>query len=101
MGYENNRSALAGVAQWIECWPVNQAVAGSVLSQGTCLGCTLGPWLGMCERQPVDVSLAHQCFFPFLSLLIEKTGPLCNFCLIYLLCGIAFVPHPHSRQEGR
>ena len=30
--------ALAGVAQWIEPWPVNQRVAGSILSQGTCLG---------------------------------------------------------------
>ena len=26
---------LAGVAQWIECQPVNQKVAGSVPSQGT------------------------------------------------------------------
>ena len=31
-------SALAGVAQWIECRPVNQKVAGSIPSQGTCLG---------------------------------------------------------------
>ena len=35
--------ALAGVAQWIECWPVNQWVAGSVPSRGTCLGCRQGP----------------------------------------------------------
>ena len=35
--------ALAGVAQWIECQPVNQKVAGSIPSQGTCLGCRPGP----------------------------------------------------------
>ena len=36
--------ALAGVAQWIEYRPVNQRVTGSIPSQGTCLGCGLGPW---------------------------------------------------------
>ena len=35
--------ALAGVAQWIECKPVNQRVAGSIPSQGTCLGFGPGP----------------------------------------------------------
>ena len=33
--------ALAGVAQWIECRPENQGIAGSIPSQGTCLGCSL------------------------------------------------------------
>ena len=28
-------SALAGVAQWIECWPVNQRVTGSIPSKDT------------------------------------------------------------------
>ena len=49
--------ALAGVAQWIECWPVNQRITSSIPSQVTCLGCGLGPQLGVCERQPMDVSL--------------------------------------------
>ena len=40
---EMRYSALAGVAQWIECWPVNQRVSGSIPSQGTCLGCRPGP----------------------------------------------------------
>ena len=31
-------SALAGVAQWIERWPVNQNITGSIPGQGTCLG---------------------------------------------------------------
>ena len=35
--------ALAGVAQWIECQPVNQRVTSSIPSQGTCLGCGPGP----------------------------------------------------------
>ena len=39
--------ALAGVAQWIECWPVNQRATGLIPSQGTCLGCRPGPqWVG-------------------------------------------------------
>ena len=36
--------SLADVAQWIECWPLNRRVAGSIPSQGTCLGCQPGPW---------------------------------------------------------
>ena len=36
---QNKQRALAGVAQWIVCWPVNLRVAGSIPSQGTCLGC--------------------------------------------------------------
>ena len=38
--------ALAGVAQWIEHWPVNQRIAGLIPSQGTCLGCRQSPWWG-------------------------------------------------------
>ena len=34
---------LAGVAQWIERGPVNRRVMGSILSQGTGLGCGPGP----------------------------------------------------------
>ena len=50
--------AVAGVAQCIECLPVNQRVTALIPSQGTCLGCRPGPWLGACERQPhTDVSL--------------------------------------------
>ena len=50
--------ALAGVAQWIELRPVNQRVAGSIPSQGTCLGCGPGPQQEAHERQPhIDVSL--------------------------------------------
>ena len=40
---KNNSGALAGVAQWIEYQPANQMVAGSIPSQGTCLGCRPGP----------------------------------------------------------
>ena len=51
--------ALSGMAQWIECWPVNPKLTGSIPSQGTRLGFGPGPQLGVCKRQPTDVSLAH------------------------------------------
>ena len=37
--------ALAGMAQWVQCRPVNQRVTSLIpsLSQGTCLGCGPGP----------------------------------------------------------
>ena len=51
--------ALAAVAQWTENWPAKQRVAGSIPSQGTCLGCRPGPQWAAHERQPhIDVSLA-------------------------------------------
>ena len=55
--------AMTGVAQWVGRWPANQKVTSSIPTQGTCLGCGPGPWLGECERQPISVSLTHQCFF--------------------------------------
>ncbi|XP_036211089.1 uncharacterized protein LOC118678954 [Myotis myotis] len=36
--------ALAGVAQWTECWPVDGRVSGLIPVKGTCPGCGLGPW---------------------------------------------------------
>ena len=42
--------ALAGVAQCIECQPENQRIAGLIPSQGTCLGCGPGPWLGTTQE---------------------------------------------------
>ena len=51
--------ALAGAAQWIEHWPVNQRVSGSIPSQGTCLGCGPGyPVWGLQE------ATKHWCFSP-------------------------------------
>ena len=41
MHYNLVGTALAGMAQWIELWPVNGKVTGSISSQGTCLGCNL------------------------------------------------------------
>ena len=51
--------ALAGLAQWIECWPASQRVTGSIPSQGAHLGYRPDSHLGPCERQPIDVSLTH------------------------------------------
>ena len=61
-------AALAGVAQWIVCQPVNQRVAGSIPSQGTCLGCRPGPQLGARGRQPYtdDSLLLFLPPFPYL-----------------------------------
>ena len=54
--YNQDNSALAGVAQWTEHWPATQKVTGSIPGQGTGLGCGSGPQLGVCERQQIDVS---------------------------------------------
>ena len=63
---------LAGVAQWTERGLVNQRVAGSIPSQGTCLSCGPGPQLGACEGQPhIDVSFSLSPSLP-LSLKINK-----------------------------
>ena len=64
---KKGKLALAGEAQWIECWPVNGKVVSSIPSQGTCLGCGPDPQLGACERQPTNISLTQQCFCPSLS----------------------------------
>ena len=63
---------LAGVAQWIECWPAIQRVAGSIPGQGTYLSCRPGFQYEARERQAhIDVSLP--LFLPlFLSLKINK-----------------------------
>ena len=41
--FKDFNRALAGVAQWTEHRPVNQRVAGSIPTQGTCLGSGPGP----------------------------------------------------------
>ena len=70
--------ALAGVAQWIECQPVNQRVTGSIPSQGTCLGCGPGTWWGPHKRQPrTDVSLSRSPSLPSLKIknkILKKNG---------------------------
>ena len=59
--------ALAGVAQWIEGQLATQKVSGPIPSQGTCLGYGPRPQWGVCERQPIDVSITHRCLSPSLS----------------------------------
>ena len=50
--------ALAGVAQWIECRPVNQRVVSSIPSWHECLGCRQVPSRGHVKGGPhIDVSL--------------------------------------------
>ena len=43
---QKSRHVLAGVAQWIEYWPENQRVAGSIPHQGTFLCCEPGAQQG-------------------------------------------------------
>ena len=56
--YRNRKEALAGGAQWIECWHAYQRGGILIPSQGICLGCQPGPQKGAHESKPhVDVSL--------------------------------------------
>ena len=67
--------ALAGMAQWTECRPANQRVAGSISSQGTCLRCRPGRGLGGAGRGATgNHTLMFLSLFlpPFLSLKINK-----------------------------
>ena len=53
--------ALASVAQWIECRPVNRKVACLIPSQGTCLGRGPGPQLG--AREATRCYISHTSVF--------------------------------------
>ena len=64
-------TALAGVAQWIDCQPCNQRVAGLIPSQGTCLGCGPGPQERTHKRHPHTDVLLLLFFPPFPSLKIN------------------------------
>ena len=92
---------MAGVAWWIECWPVNQKVASSNPSQGTCLGCRPGPQQGECERQPhLDVSFLSVSLPPPLSKYkLIKFLKIQTFCLqkslqLLPLRGRVYFPSP-------
>ena len=56
----------------VEHQPINRGVTGLIPGQGTFPCCGFSPCRGVCERQPIEVSLSHQCFstflFPFPSL---------------------------------
>nr|KAF6490015.1 hypothetical protein HJG59_010389 [Molossus molossus] len=63
------KTALAGLAQWLEHRPAVQRDLGSVPAKGAYLGCSLSPVLvGLCGWQPLNVSLSRQCFSLSLSL---------------------------------
>ena len=68
---KNDDRALAGVVQWIECWPMNQMVTSWILS--------LGLMPALLARSPVggmQEATTHWCFCPslppFPSLKINK-----------------------------
>ena len=56
--------ALAAVAQWIECWPVNQNGRWFEVPVRVCVWVAgqVTSW-GACERQPFDVSFHTSMFF--------------------------------------
>ena len=55
--------ALAGVAQWFECWSADQRVTSSISGQGTCLGCGTSTQWGAYERQP-HINVSFHLFLP-------------------------------------
>ena len=60
--------ALAGVAQWIEHWPVTQGVTSSIPSSGMCLVCGPGPQWG---RGGWWEAKTHWCISPSLPLSVK------------------------------
>ena len=62
---EKEGSALTDVAQGVGPHPEHQRFNSQ---SGHLAGLQAGPQLGTCERQPIDVSLAHLCFSLSLSL---------------------------------
>ena len=74
INYPLKKSALAGVAQWIEGCPAIRKVAGLIPSQDRRPGCGLGLQCRACEKQPhIDVSLPLFLFLlPFPNLKINK-----------------------------
>ena len=49
---------------WVEHQPADQSVAGSIPSQGTCLGCGLGPWWGTKRPPHIDADVSLPLFLP-------------------------------------
>ena len=64
---------LAGVAQKIKCQPANQKVAGSISSQGTCLGFSPGSPVGGVQEA---INQCISCALMFLSLFFSLPSPL-------------------------
>ena len=85
--------ALAGVTQWIERRPANQKVAGSIPSQGPCLGCRLtrSPVGGGGERKLImyflhpDVSLSYSLSKnKYIKYFLKKSSCFCkNICCMF------------------
>ena len=64
---KNKKSWLTSVAQLVRHSLTKWKVTGLIPSQGTFLGCLVGPWSGHVRRQSMDVSLLHQCLSHSLS----------------------------------
>ena len=55
--------ALTGAVSGLGVILQAPGVTSSIPSQGTCQGCRPGPWSGLCQRHPINISLSHQCFY--------------------------------------
>ena len=64
---EQSGFTLSGMAQFIGHRSAKQKVAGLIPGQVHAWVAGSVPGRDMCERQPTDVSLSHQCFSPSLS----------------------------------
>ena len=62
MDVQELKPALATWLRWLECQSVHQKFAGSIPSQGTCLGRGFHPLMGW-----VQEATSHQCFCISLS----------------------------------
>ena len=97
-----------GASHWTGGQPKNQNVARPIPSQDAFLGFRPGPQLGACERQPINVSLAHRCSSPFLapffplSLKINKIFK--KICFIFKeivirYCVVLYMSTQHQNQH--
>ena len=57
------------MAQWIECWPDNQSVTGSIPSQGTCLGSSAGSQTEMRSSATHSKGLLEASFTRLLTMI--------------------------------
>ena len=58
---------MAGMAQWVERWPVNRKVTSLIPGRGTFLGCGLGPLLGYARGSQLFLSYIDVFLPPPLS----------------------------------
>ena len=74
------------MAQWTECWPVNQTVASSIPSQGTCLGLGQVPGRGCVRSNHTLMFLSLSFSLPSPLKLNKIFKKIISLCVA--ICGI-------------